>query len=279
MYWTSTRSVTVVVRGLRGWTGRGSRLVPAVLMVLAWMGSLSAPLYAQQFAHIDPLFFSKGYGGANPLPQVLTVTSTGSAIEFNASASTSTGGDWLAVSTTGDCCMTPAPVSVTVTPSAALAAGSYSGQVVFTGGGTSLVVNVTLVVAPAGEAVFDRTPGQLSFSMKPGGQPPSQVMQIRNGGTGTLNWTLIGSTFNGANFLNASAQTGTAPTRITLGVLPENLPNGGATVGVYTGQLLFLAAGSMVTVPVSVLVGDGDPDRIEPSEFHEKPIRAPDRPC
>jgi hypothetical protein len=233
-------------------------------MLWAWMGSLSMPLRAQQFAHVDPLFFSKGYGGADPLPQVLAVTSTGSPIHFNVLASTSTGDHWLAVSTTGDCCVTPDPVSVTVNPSAALAAGSYSGQVVLTGGGTALVVNVTLVIVPSGEAVFDRTPSRFSFSLKPGGQAPSQVMQIRNGGTGALDWTLIGSTFNGANFLKASVQTGTAPTRITLGVLPENLPNGGATVGVYTGQLLFLAAGSIVTIPVSISVGDTDLDQMNP---------------
>ena len=130
VYWTSTHSVTSVARGLLGWIGRGSRLVAAVLMVLAWMGSSSAPLYAQ-FAHIDPLFFSKGHGGANPLPQILTVTSTGAPIGFKTSASTSTGGDWLAVSTTEDCCMTPAPVSVIVNANAALAAGSLlrSGRV------------------------------------------------------------------------------------------------------------------------------------------------------
>ena len=255
------------MRDLIEWTGRGSRRVAAVLIVLAWMGSLSASLHAQQFSHIDQMFFSKGYGGANPLPQVLTVTSTGSDFGFTASAGTSSGGDWLAVSPTGDCCMTPAAVSVIVSASAALAVGSYSGQVMFTGGGTSLIVHVTLVVAPPGGAVFDNTPGQLSFSMKPGGRPPSQVMQIGNGGTGTLNWRLIGSTFNSANFLSVSAQTGTAPTQITLGVLPENLPNGGATEGVYTGQILLLAAGSTVTVPVSVSVGDVVLDQVNPQRL------------
>ena len=163
--------------------------------------------------------------------------------------------------------MTPAPVSVVVSPSDTLAVGSYSGQVVFTGGGTSLTVNVTLVVAPAGGAVFDSTPAQLSFSMRPGGEPASQVMQIGNGGIGTLNWLLIGSTFNGVNFLSPSAQTGTAPTQITLRVLPEKLPNGGATAGVYTGQLLFLASGSTVTVPVRVLVADADSDETNSPGF------------
>src|ERR1017187_6156279 len=251
-----------IMRDLIEWTGRGSRRGGAGFTVFGWIGSPFISPHAPQFSHIDQIFFSKGYGGANPLPQVLTVTSTGSDFGFNASASTSSGGDWLAVSPTGDCCMTPAPVSVIVSASAALAAGSYSGQVVFTGGGTSLIVNVTLVVVPLGQAVFDNTPGQLSFSMKPGGQPASQVMLIGNGGTGTLNWRLIGSAFNGANFLSVSAKTGTAPTRITLEVLPENLPNGGSTAGIYTGQILLLAAGSTVTVPISVSVGDAQIDEM-----------------
>src|SRR5450755_2997923 len=92
-----------VMRRLIEWTGRGSRLIAGVLMGLAWMGSLSAPLYAQGFGQIDQLFFNKAYGGANPLPQVLTVTSTGSDFGFNTSASTSSGGGWLAVSPTENC--------------------------------------------------------------------------------------------------------------------------------------------------------------------------------
>ena len=132
-----------VMRRLIEWTGRGSRLAGAVFMLSAWMGLLSAPLYAQRFAPIDQIFFSKVYGGANPVPQVLTVTSAGSGFGFSASASTSSGGDWLAVAPSEDCCVTPAPVSVMVSDGATLAVGSYSGQVVFTGGGTSLTVNVT----------------------------------------------------------------------------------------------------------------------------------------
>jgi hypothetical protein len=220
------------------------------------MGSLSAPLYAQQFTHIDPLFFSKVYGGANPLPQVLTVTSNGAPIAFNASASTSTGGDWLAVSTTGDCCVTPSLVSVFVNENASLAVGNYSGQVVLTGNEGSLIVEVHLVVTPTDAATFDKTPSQFSFSMIPGGRPPSQVMQISTVGGESMQWRLIAATFNGADFLSVSAQTGKGPTRITVGVLPEKLPNAGATAGVYTGQLLFLSAGSTVTIPVSVRVGD-----------------------
>src|SRR5262249_44641916 len=153
------------------------------------MGAL--PLDAQQqFVHIDALSFTKPFGGANPLPQVLSVTSTGTAFTFTAAASTSNGGNWLSVSPSGFCCTTPATIRVIVNAAAALAAGNYSGQVVFTSNGvTTLTVPVTLTVAPAGGAFLDNMPGQVSFSAKSGGASfTSQILQVRNGGPGALNW-------------------------------------------------------------------------------------------
>jgi hypothetical protein len=53
VYWTSTHAVTTVARGLVGWTVRGWRLVAAVLMFLAWIVSLSVPLYAQESLRVS----------------------------------------------------------------------------------------------------------------------------------------------------------------------------------------------------------------------------------
>jgi len=251
---------------LHVWTKTGTRLVVAAFMTLACMGSFSGPLQAEQFVHVDPLFFSKLQGGANPVPQVVTVASTGgSALGFNVSATTSSGGDWLAVSQTGDCCITPAALNVIVSASDTLAAGSYSGQILFMGTGTSLTVDVTLVVAPSNRMILDQVPGHLSFSMKPGGHPAPQVVEIRNSGAATLNWRLIAS--SGTAFLSVSAQSGTAPSRILVGVRPEYLPGGGLTAGVSTGQLLFQTADSTVTVPVSISVGEAAPPGARSSQL------------
>jgi uncharacterized protein (TIGR03437 family) len=83
-------------------------------------------------------------------------------------------------------------------------------------------------------------------------------MQIGHIGGGNLPWKLIASTSNDANFLKVSADSGTGPTRLNVEVVPEALPDGGRTPGVYTTHLLFVSEGSMVTVPVVVRVGDGD---------------------
>src|SRR4030095_323832 len=86
-----------------------------------------------------------------------------------------------------------------------------------------------------------------------GGTPPSQILQIRNGGAGTLNWALGGTTSDGGAWLTTSAVSGTAPTSVTIGIVPANLPGGGVIEGTYTGQLVFQSEASIVTIPVSVV--------------------------
>jgi hypothetical protein len=97
----------------------------------------------------------------------------------------------------------------------------------------------------------------MSFSLITGGlAPPSQSLQIRNGGSGTLNWTLETSTSDGGNWLSASPLSGTAPSLVSISVLKQNLPGQGLIAGTFNGELVFRSAGSSVTVPVTVVVGD-----------------------
>ncbi|QOY90251.1 beta strand repeat-containing protein [Paludibaculum fermentans] len=237
-----------------------SRIINACLraiVLLIFAMALPGGLLAQQFAHIDPLHFTKAFGADDPLPQVLAVASTTATnFGFSVAASTSSGGNWLTASPSGNCCVTPRGVRVIVTTSPAMAVGTYSGQVVFTSGALSLTVPVTLVVAPVSGTFFDNTPGQVSFSMLPGGHPPSQVVQIRNGGVGSLNWTLSTTTSNAGNWLTVSATSGTAPSLVTVGINTANLPNGGSTAGTYSGQLLFQTAGgaSVISVPIALTI-------------------------
>jgi uncharacterized repeat protein (TIGR01451 family) len=243
------------MRGWLRWRPGVQCLQPAIVLALAMVGPFSVQLHAQEFDKIKPLYFTKAYGGTDPLPQIVTVTGGSSAFEFSAAARTSSGGDWLTVSPTENCCTAPGPVTVTVNADSTLEVGSYSGEILLTGNnGRSLVVDVHLVVTPAGAAAFDKTPSQLSFSMNPGESPASQMMQVSGIGEAVLQWRLVAATLNG--FLSVSAQTGTGPTRITVGVAPDQLPDAGATAGVYTGQLLFISPRSTVTVPVRVSVGN-----------------------
>jgi hypothetical protein len=148
---------------------------------------------------------------------------------------------------------TASAVSVSVNATSSLAAGTYMGQVVFSSYPTptiTMTVPVTLIVAAAGSTFFDDTAGQLSFSLIPGGGPaPSQSIQIRNGGTGTLNWTGAVSTGDGGNWLSISATAGTAPSTVTASIQTAALPGGGASSGTFVGQIAFNLTALCVTLP------------------------------
>src|SRR5579859_2345814 len=235
----------------------------------------SIPAFAQTFDAVPQLAFTKPFAGADPLPQILTGASVGANFNFSATATTSTGGSWLSISPSGsDCCVTPEAITVTVAAPAALAAGTYSGQITLTSYPTptaTLNIPVTLTVASGG-AFFDNVPGQLSFLVKTGGAaPPYQPVQIRNGGTGSLSWTVAKSTADGGNWLGLAPTTGVAPSNLAVAILPANLPGGGLTPGTFVGDLVFTSAGSSVTIPVSVVVGGSVFSQVNPISF-TKPL-------
>jgi len=221
----------------------------AILLSLA---AFSTALFGQQQERVGHLYFTKVYRGADPLPQVVTVTGANPGLEFIASSRTSSGGEWLSVSPNEECCITPAPLMVSVKPDLMLAEGNYSGQVVLAGGGTPQVIDVDLIVTPAHVPAFDRMPSQFSFSMQAGGEVPQQMMQLSSVGEGSLSWAVIPS----AKFLKVSVESGTAPTRISVGIIRDNLPGAGRIPGVYTGQLLFVSTASTTSIPVTIAVGD-----------------------
>lgn len=217
------------------------------------------------FKQVNAISFSKIFAGANPLPQTLAISSTGSNFDFRVSSWTARGGDWLAVTGCGSYCDTPQTLTATVNPSAALAPGTYTGEIVLTEyySSMSITVPVTFTVAPADGAIFDGLPGQLSFTLKTGtGTIASKTLAIRNGGSGTLSWSLSTSTSDGGNWLNVSAQNGVGNSQVTVGIVVSALPNAGLVAGTFSGQVVLRAAAtatspsSSVTIPVSVVVGE-----------------------
>ncbi len=226
------------------------------------------------FRQINPLNFTKVYGGANPLPQVITVASTGADFSFNATAVASTGGTWLSItpSAFGCCTSTPQAITVTVNPDVTLAAGTYFSEVVVrsNAGGQALTVPVTLTIQPATTAFFDTLPGQMTFSMvTKGAAPPPQAIEIRNAGTGTLSWTAATSTSDGGAWLSLSAASGTAPAAPTLTVVPVKLPGGGLLAGNFTGQVLLNSPSGSVTIPVTMVVGDNVFRQVNALDFNK----------
>jgi hypothetical protein len=231
-------------------------------LILACAGLFANHAQAQVFASIPDLKFVKPFNGTDPLPQTVTVASVGTGFNFTRAATTTTGGSWLSIANRSfsgcSLCATPQAITVIVTTLPTMAAATYDGQIVFTSqsGTVSITVHVTLTVTAAASAYFDNLPGQMSFSLQTGGHaPPSQSIQIRNAGTGTLNWTLATTTSDGGSWLSVSSTSGTAPAQPSITLLPANLPGAGNTAGAFTGQLEFQTATGNVTIPVSVTVG------------------------
>src|SRR3984893_18272533 len=241
------------------------------IVALALIVSLPSPLHAQTFQTVPALAFTKAFAGAEPLPQVLTIAYTDqSTVRFSTAATTNSGGSWLSVSPAGTaCCYTPLAVSAIVT-SGNLAAGTYTGQIVITNYSNSTIhmtIPVTLTIAASGATFFDDLPGKLSFSFKTNGSATPQSIQIRNAGSGTLNWSLAASTADGGGWLSASVSSGAAPSTINILVTKSGLPGGGASAGTFVGQLLFQTSGDSVTIPVAVAVGTSVFTQTNPLNF------------
>lgn len=223
---------------------------------------------------VNGINFTKVFGGANPLPQTLTIPSTGASLTYSISSSTATGGNWLTATPAGYL-TTPSSITATVNASPTLAVGTYTGQIVITpygdeGPPIAMTIAVTLTVAPAaGATYFDNVPGQMSFSLitNAPNNPPAQLIQIRNAGTGTLSWTLNASTADGGNWLTASITSGTAPSTVSVSIQKGSLPGSGLIAGTFVGELVFQTAGSTVTVPVSVWVGTSVFAQVNPINF------------
>lgn len=222
------------------------------------------------FTQLNPISFTMPFGGANPLPQILNVAAIdNSTFRFNASVATAKGGNWLSISPSGSaCCFTPLAIAASVNASS-LAAGTYTAEIIFTeyaNPGRSMVVPVNLTIAASG-AFFDNLPGGLSFSLKTGGAATSQIVQVENGGSGTLSWTVSTSTADGGAWLSATPGSGTAPSIATISVTAANLPGGGALAGTFAGQVVFETAGDTTTVPVTVTVGTAVFTQMNPVSF------------
>jgi len=162
-------------------------------------------------ASLAPVFFQ--IGGANPAPQTIAVAlAGGGAVAFNASATVSSGTNWLSVSPTAG--TTPANVTVSINPSG-LPAGSYQGTVTITVAGATnspVTLPIGLTVAPAAVsaptiAAIQNAASSAPTSLAPGlniliygaNMGPATLTPYQVGPNGALLTSLVGTqvTFDG----------------------------------------------------------------------------------
>jgi hypothetical protein len=224
------------------------------------------------FRQINPLNFTQLYAGANPLSQVISLASTGADFTFNATTISSTGGNWLTItpSSFGCCASTPYAVTVSANPAVTLAAGTYMAEIIVRSNSNNqaLSIPVTLVINPTTAAFFDDAAGALNFSMETDGEaPPTQAFQVRNAGAGTLTWTASATTADGHAWLTVAPVSGTAPTTVTVTVVPANLPTNGLAAGTFVGQVVLVSPSGRLTIPVSLVVGAAVFRQVNPLNF------------
>jgi len=251
----ATLMVFVAPTGLQAGTYTGSIRImaaeatnsPVDVPVTLHVGAAS-PLAASP----AQLAFSYVIGGSLPAPQSLTVTSlTGTAVNFGATASTTSGGNWLSVAPVSG--TTPATLAVSVNP-ASLSPGNYSGTVTLTpptGAGGPLQVPVTLTVNASPS--LNVTPASISFYYQIGGAPlQQQTLSLATPGA-SIRFSLTAT--SSGNWLVVTPVSGFTPGDVLVGVSQSVLATLGQ--GTYNGSIQITApqaANSPVTVPVTLTV-------------------------
>ncbi len=150
---------------------------------------------------------------SDPTAQTVTITNCGPPGTWSASTQTNTGANWLFANPTANSLNAGATNNVTITASnlkAQLAAGTYTGSVIFKIGSGTFTVNVTLTVMPAPTLSGTPTLILANRQCKPdqtGGLWVCSVLLINNSNTVSLNW----SAASGIKGINFKPSSGTLP--------------------------------------------------------------------
>ena len=130
--------------------------------------------------------------GQNPQTQVITLQDNGGQpLDWNASAATVDGANWLGATPGSGHLEAGAQTNVTVNINAAtLKAGSYQGTLTFSDGTFIRQVTIALTVSVPQVASIGIQTGTLTFTTTQGTDPQPRTFSITNTGTATLNWSL-----------------------------------------------------------------------------------------
>lgn len=193
---------------------------------------------------------------AASVTQSLTVANYGNqALQFSASATTNSGGNWLQLSPTSGSVASggTSALAITVDPSD-VTPGTYSGTITISAaGGQPLAVAVLAVVTGAQPNIqLSQTGGR--FQAVVGGTATSpQTITVLNPGPGTLNFTASASTLAGGNWLSVSPSSGTTSASAA-GVVTVTVTPTGLQPGNYYGTVQFSASGAVNSPQVASVV-------------------------
>ncbi len=207
------------------------------------------------------LNFSAAQGSSTVLTQSILVANSGASQQtIAASASTSSGGNWLQISPGSE---TAAPfASVSVTASAdpgKLAPGTYLGSIAISAAPANQSFNVAVLLTVSnGQAELQLSRSGLFYEAVAGGtSPPAQKITVVNSGGTSLDYSVSTSvTSDVPNWLVALPNSGTLAPGASATISVTALIDGLAT-NVYYGQILVSSPGAansprVVTVVLNV---------------------------
>jgi len=209
------------------------------------------------------------YDGTPTATQTVQVTSSGAALPFTTSVSTTSGGNWLtAVPAAGN-----TPMGVTVSALAdGLAVGTYTGTITVASTGATnspLTINVSFDVTVAGPQplpTLAATPATLAFTADANTSTVApQNLQVATSDGSAVSVAAAAATASGGNWLAVSPATGSTPLTLAVTADPTGLAN-----GTYHGTITLAAMGASnnpLSVPVTLTVGPSTPPTAGPLYF------------
>lgn len=182
------------------------------------------------------LLFPFVLGSAPAQKQIAILNRGGASLDFQATVTTFSGGNWLTVAPVSGTATLAAPVGVTVTADPrGLLAGIYRGRVTVSSITTSQSLDIPVTMATSGiSQVMRLSQRGMTFRAIAGGValPPPRRFRVLNIGSGALNWTASASTLSGDDWLSVNPASGSADAasgnipRVEVSVNPAGLASG-----------------------------------------------------
>jgi len=239
----SSRLGAGTYRGTVTITATGASNSPQTVEVVLTVTGAAGPAVGLSQQYLN---FQGVQGGANPPPQTLSISNVGSGtLSWSATAETSSGGQWLRISSG----LGTAPSTLTVSADiTGLAQGVYQGQVTLRNltASETKIISVVLTVSKTQPILLPTQTGFLFVGIEGSLVIGPQSFAIQNAGQGRMDWQIQVNLPGSGDWLRVSPTSGTsdaavsvAPT-VTLLVDPSKL-----RAGVSVGLLTITASGAL----------------------------------
>ena len=266
--WTATSNATFITIS-SGATGTGNGTVSYTVAentsaaVRTGTLSIAGQSFTVEQAGTAPLFllrpdllsFTFREGATQQDEQLISIFSESLDLTFIATATTSSGGDWLSVNPGSG--TAPSSLLIAVNPTG-LTPATYQGAVTVAipnANPSTRTVPVTLTVEAAGEANLVVRPASLRFPFVLGAEALTKRIEVFNEGAGSADFQAIASTLSGGSWLMVAPASGTATLSDAVSLAVTADPSG-LSAGTFRGQITVSSSttSQSIEIPVTLTV-------------------------